>query len=318
MTIRYGIISTAQVVPRFVAGVKESMDGEVTAIASRQLAKAEKMAQELAIPHAYGSYEELCQSDQVDIVYVAVYNKGHYDAAKLALEHNKHVLLEKPFTMTSQQAKELFAIAEERHLFLMEAQKSVFLPITEQVVELLTKNTIGKVHWMEAVMAYPNIYHIDWFGSLEAGGGILRGAGTYPLEYMQFLMKQTPKEFAGTMVFPPEKSDTQANLSVTFPDNTIGSVFVTVELDLPAGITLYGEKGKIYVPNFWKTKEAEVTYPDGRVEKIISPFESEFVFEVEHVNECLKQKRLTSPVVTKEMTLQTVRILEEMYQHYQK
>lgn len=318
MTIRYGIISTAQVVPRFIAGVKESMDGEVTAIASRQLTKAEKMAKELAIPHAYGSYEELCQSDQVDIVYVAVYNKGHYDAAKLALEHNKHVLLEKPFTMTSQQAEELFAIAEERNLFLMEAQKSLFLPITEQVVELLAKDTIGKVRWMQAVMAYPNIYHINWFDSLDAGGGILRGAGTYPLEYMQFLMKQVPNETTGTLVFPPDKSDTQANLSMTFPDNTIGSLFVTVELDLPAGITLYGENGKIYVPNFWKTKEAEVTYPDGRVEKIFASFQSEFVFEVEHVNECLQQKRLTSPVVTKEMTLQTVRIIEEMYQRYQK
>lgn len=318
MTIRYGIISTAQVVPRFVAGVKESMDGTVTAIASRQLAKAEKMAQELDIPHAYGSYEELCQSDQVDIVYVAVYNKGHYDAAKLALEHNKHVLLEKPFTMTLEQAEELFEIAEERKLFLMEAQKSVFLPITEQVEELLAKDTIGKVRWMKAVMAYPNIYHISWFSSLDAGGGILRGAGTYPLEYMQFLLKQAPKEITGTMVFPPDKSDTQANISLTFPDNTIGSLFLTVELDLPAGITLYGEKGTIFVPNFWKTKEAEVTYPDGRVEKIIESFQSEFVFEVEHVNECLQQKRLTSPVVTKEMTLQTVRIIEEMYQHYQK
>lgn len=121
--IRYGILSTAQVVPRFVAGVKESHEGEVTAIASRGIEKAQKMAQELEIPAAFGSYEELCQSEAVDIVYVAVYNKGHYDAAKLALLNNKHVLLEKPFTMTLAQAKELFAIAKERNLFLMEAQK---------------------------------------------------------------------------------------------------------------------------------------------------------------------------------------------------
>ncbi|MCB5943079.1 gfo/Idh/MocA family oxidoreductase, partial [bacterium 210820-DFI.6.52] len=59
--IRYGILSTAQVVPRFVAGVKESQEGIVTAIASRGIEKAQKMAQELAIPKAYGSYEELCQ-----------------------------------------------------------------------------------------------------------------------------------------------------------------------------------------------------------------------------------------------------------------
>ena len=318
MTIRYGILSTAQVVPRFVAGVKESIEGEVVAIASRGIEKAEKMAQELDIPQAFGSYEELCQRPDVDIVYVAVYNKGHYDAAKLALEHNKNVLLEKPFTMTSAQAEELFALAEEKGLFLMEAQKALFLPITDQVVQLLEKDVIGKVRWMQAVMAYPNIYHINWFGSLEAGGGVFRGAGTYPLEYMQFLMKQAPKEFSGTLVFPPDASDTQASLNLSFPDNTIGSLFLTVELDLAPGITLYGEKGQIHIPNFWKTKEAEVRYPDGRIEKILADHQSEFVFEVEHVNACLNQKRLTSPVVTKEMTLQTVRIIEEMYRKSQK
>ncbi|GCF94093.1 oxidoreductase [Enterococcus florum] len=318
MTIRYGILSTAQVVPRFVAGVRESMDGEVTAIASRELKKAEKMAKELDIPQAYGSYEALCQSEEVDIVYVAVYNKGHYDAAKLALEHNKHVLLEKPFTMTLEQAEELFDLAESKQLFLMEAQKALFLPITDQVVELLEKGTIGKIQWMEAVMAYPNIYHISWFSSLEAGGGVLRGAGTYPLEYMQFLMQKRPDQVVGTMVFPPDQSDTQANLSLTFDDTVVGTIFLTVKLDLPPGITIYGEKGQIHIPNFWKTKEAEVLFTDGQKEKILVEQQSEFVFEVEHVNACLNQGRLTSPVVTKEMTLETVKITAEMYQKNQK
>ncbi|MGM0214592.1 Gfo/Idh/MocA family protein [Enterococcus sp. AZ109] len=318
MTIRYGILSTAQVVPRFVAGVKESIEGEVVAIASRNLEKAEKLAQELSIPQAYGSYEELCKSPDIDIVYVAVYNKGHYDAAKLALAHNKNVLLEKPFTMTSAQAEELFALAEEKGLFLMEAQKALFLPITAQVVQLLEKEVIGKIHWMQAVMAYPNIHHISWFDSLDAGGGVFRGAGTYPIEYMQFLMQQAPKSVTGSLVFPLDASDTQASVTLSFPDNTIGSMFLTVELDLPPGITLYGEKGQMHIPNFWKTKEAEVTYPDGRREKIMADHQSEFVFEVEHVNACLNQKRLTSPVVTKEMTLQTVRIIEEMYRRARK
>ena len=69
--IRYGIISTAQVVPRFVAGVKESQSGEVVALASRNLAKAQQVATELDIPKAYGSYEELYADSTIDIVYIA-------------------------------------------------------------------------------------------------------------------------------------------------------------------------------------------------------------------------------------------------------
>lgn len=316
--IRYGILSTAQVVPRFVAGVKESDEGVVTAIASRNLEKAQKMAAALTIPKAYGSYEALCQSDEVDIVYVAVYNQGHYEAAKLALLNNKHVLLEKPFTMTLAQAEELFALAEERQLFLMEAQKALFLPITNQIQAALQAGKIGTVRWLDAVTAYPDIDHISWFRDLSAGGGIFRGAGTYPLEYMQHLLAAAPKEFKGTLMFPQDQADAQAQVTLDFPYGVIGTIFLTVELDLPKQLIIYGDKGKIVVPNFWKTNRAEVHFLDGQIEAFVSDQKSEFVFEINHVNECLNQKRLTSPIVTKELTLKTVAITEAIYQSNQK
>ncbi|MBO0451413.1 Gfo/Idh/MocA family protein [Candidatus Enterococcus murrayae] len=311
--IRYGILSTAQVVPRFVAGVKESKEGIVSAIASRGIEKAQKMAQELDIPNAFGSYEELCQSEDVDIVYVAVYNKAHYEAAKLALLNHKHVLLEKPFTMTLAQAEELFAIAEERKLFLMEAQKALFLPITHQIQQIIQAGKIGAVRWLDSVTAYPNIDHISWFRDLSAGGGIFRGAGTYPLEYMQHLLKASPAEFKGTLTFPEGQSDAQAQVTLSFPNGVLGTIFLTVDLDLPKQMIIYGDKGKIIVPDFWKTDTAEIEYRDGQRETLHSSQNSEFVFEVDHVNACLKQGRLESPVVTKELTLKTVAMTEAIY-----
>ncbi|MGG5371043.1 Gfo/Idh/MocA family protein [Enterococcus sp. AZ196] len=311
--IHYGILSTAQVVPRFVAGVKESKEGTVSAIASRGIEKAQKMAQELDIPNAFGSYEELCQSEDVDIVYVAVYNKAHYEAAKLALLNHKHVLLEKPFTMTLAQAEELFTIAEERKLFLMEAQKALFLPITDQIQQIIQAGKIGAVRWLDSVTAYPNIDHISWFRDLSAGGGIFRGAGTYPLEYMQHLLKTSPAEFKGTLTFPEGQSDAQAQVTLSFPNGVLGTIFLTVDLDLPKQMIIYGDKGKIIVPDFWKTDTAEIEYLDGQRETLHSSQNSEFVFEVDHVNACLKQGRLESPVVTKELTLKTVAMTEAIY-----
>lgn len=314
--IRYGILSTAQVVPRFVAGVKESQEGIVTAIASRGIEKAQKMAQELAIPKDYGSYEELCQSSDVDIVYIAVYNKGHYDAAKLALLNNKHVLLEKPFTMTLAQAEELFELAAERNLFLMEAQKALFLPITKQIQQIIQAGKIGRLRWLDSVTAYPNIDHISWFRDLSAGGGVLRGAGTYPLEYMQHLLNTAPEDFKGTLIFPAGQSDMQAQVTLNFPKGILGTIFLTVDLDLPKRLIIYGEKGKIVIPDFWKTNSAEVHYQDGQKERLHSDQKSEFVFEIDHVNDCLNKKLLLSPIVTKELTLKTVAMTEAIYQSY--
>lgn len=142
--IRYGIMSTAQIVPRFVAGLRESAQAEVRGIASRRLENAQKMAKELAIPVAYGSYEELCKDETIDIIYIPTYNQGHYSAAKLALSQGKPVLLEKPFTLNTAEAEELFAIAQEQGVFLMEAQKSVFLPITQKSKGDNSRREIGR------------------------------------------------------------------------------------------------------------------------------------------------------------------------------
>ncbi|WP_440897954.1 Gfo/Idh/MocA family protein [Amphibacillus sp. Q70] len=315
MTIHYGIISTAQIVPRFVAGVKESQDGEVTAIASRNLDKAEEMAARLAIPHAYGSYQELYEDENVDVVYVATYNKGHYDAAKQALLAGKHVLVEKPFVLKQDQAEELFDLAKEKNLFLMEAQKALFLPITKLVRETIQLGKIGAVKYLRSVTSYPSVDHISWFHSLEAGGGALHGSGSYPLQYMMYVINSRIDEAAGTAVIKAGQTDSQFDLSLLFDEEVQGNIFITVNLDLPSQLIIYGEKGKIIIPYFWKTKQAEICI-EGHSEQHYMEHQSEFVFEIDHVNECLKQGLIESPTMTKEMTLQTVELVEKLYQQW--
>lgn len=314
--IRYGILSTAQIVPRFVAGIRESAAGEVAAIASRTLEKAQRMADELAIPTAYGSYEELCQAPDVDIVYVATYNRGHYEAAKLALTHHKHVLLEKPFTLKTSEAAELFAIAEANGLFLMEAQKAVFLPVTADVKQAIQDGKIGDVTWLQSVTAYPSIDHVTWFHSLEAGGGALHGAGSYPLQYMQHILGTAISDYSGSAAIAAGESDTQCNLALKLGSQTLANIFITVLLDLPRKMVVHGTKGSIVIPEFWKAQEAVIHYRDGSQETITGSFDSEFVFEVNHVNECLLNGLTVSPVMTPELTLATVELVETLYRQW--
>ncbi|MBO0472319.1 hypothetical protein IGL98_002909 [Enterococcus sp. DIV0840] len=311
--VRYGILSTAQIVPRFVEGIKKSTVGEVTAIASRTFDKAAKMAEELNIPKAYGSYEELCKDEEIDIVYLATYNKGHYEAAKMALAYKKHVLVEKPFTLKLAQAEELFDIAEKNGCFLMEAQKSVFLPISLQVKKAIQQNKIGEVHWLQSVTSYPNVDHISWFHSLDAGGGTLHGSGSYPLQYMQFILDQPIVEYHGSSTRRKGETDDQVNLSLKFQNQALGTIFISVKVDIPSKMTIYGELGRIEIPYFWKTRQATIYYEDGRQEILSGEFDSEFIFEVEHVNECLQNHLLESPIMTKKMTVDTVSLVDHFY-----
>lgn len=314
--IRYGIISTAQVVPRFVAGVKESQTGMVVAIASRGIEKAQQAAEKLGIPQAYGSYEELYADPAVDIVYIATYNKGHYDAAKQALIAGKPVLLEKPFTLSASEAKELFELAQQRGLFLMEAQKSLFLPVTQAVRQALREGRIGAVKKVASVTSYPHIDHITWFHDLSAGGGALHSSGSYPLQYMQYITDRKISAISGNAILPAGESDLQTELSLKLAQDVLADIFLTVELDLPSGMTVYGTKGEIHIPNFWKTDTATIHTAAG--EEVLSfPYQSEFVYEITHVNECLEKGLIESPVMTHQLTLDTVEKVARLYQQWQ-
>ena len=107
-TVRYGILSTASIVPRFVKGMELCGNGTVDAIASRDIHKAETAAQELGIKKAYGDYHELLDDPDIDAVYIPVINSLHYTYAKDALNKGKHVIVEKPFVLHASEAEELF------------------------------------------------------------------------------------------------------------------------------------------------------------------------------------------------------------------
>ena len=102
---RYGILSTASIVGRYVAGIRESRNGEVYGIASRNEETARKAAEQMNIPHWYSSYEACIEDENIDIVYIPTMNAIHYQWAKYALEHHKHVVVEKPFVLKVEEAE---------------------------------------------------------------------------------------------------------------------------------------------------------------------------------------------------------------------
>ena len=103
--IRYGILSTSSIAPRFIAGVRAAGGAEVVALSSRTLEKAREKAALRQIPAAYGSHIQLLEDANVDVVYISTVNAQHYPWAKAALEHGKHVVCEKPCTTSSEQTR---------------------------------------------------------------------------------------------------------------------------------------------------------------------------------------------------------------------
>src|SRR5690606_21342498 len=103
------------------------------------------------------------------------------------LEAGKHVVCEKPFVLTRLQAEEAFRVAKEKRLFLMEAQKSVFLPVTREIRETIHSGALGKI-WLLDYMQSATGFVQDWFHEKRMGGGALYGSAAYPIAHARFIM----------------------------------------------------------------------------------------------------------------------------------
>ncbi|GFH39811.1 Gfo/Idh/MocA family protein [Lactococcus insecticola] len=316
--IKYGVVSTAQVVPRFIEAVRMlgEENAQVLAVSSRTFETANDFAKEHQIPKAYGSHEAMYADPELDVIYIATYNKGHFPEAKKALLAGKNVLLEKPFTLTASESAELFEIAREKHLFLMEAQKSVFLPLTNLVKQVVASDEIGKILAVESVTAYDNIDHISWFRDLDAGGGTVHFMLPYALSYLQYIFDAAISDFSGISDMADGESDSQAKVLLKLDNGVLANIFLTTKVGLDKVMTIQGTKGRLVIPEFWKAKTAMVELFDGTKRTIEADFESDFVYEVAHVNALILAGATESPIMTAEMTQTGIAVIDQLYKSW--
>lgn len=314
---RYGILSTAAIVSRFVAGIRESKEGKVVAIASRNIETAKKAANDLNIENYYGSYEELYQDSSIDIIYIPTVNGLHYQNCKMALQHKKHVIVEKPFTLNTKDAKELYEIAKQNQCFIMEAQKSVFLPTTNKVKQLIEKNIIGEIKYIELRASFPARFTYDhWMYDLAMGGGALYGSATYTIELLKYLFNRPNIQIQGFDIKCPTGADEICSFQLKLNQNILVNSTIAMNISLHNEAIIYGQNGNITIPNYWKSNHCIVSLNDGTRTRYDLPYSSEFVYEIEHIHECIKTKQLTSPIMNPEMTLETIDLVTQLHNSF--
>lgn len=164
---------------RFSESVQAHSKQVIAAVASRSLDRSQEFARQHGIPAAFGSYEELAASD-VDIVYVATPHNFHYEAALLALDAGKHVLIEKPIGINAGQAAAIARRAAETGLFAAEAMWTFFLPKLDVIRQVIDSGTLGELTTVFAEYGEHFGEGHRIFDAALAGGPLL-DLGTYPL-----------------------------------------------------------------------------------------------------------------------------------------
>ena len=306
-----GILSTSSIAPRFIAAVREEGSFQVTALSSRNMEKAEEKAKAWDIPKAYGNHADLLKDETVDIVYISAVNSAHYKWAKAALEAGKHVICEKPCTTAESQTRELFALAKEKGLFLMEAQKMLFLPAVLAVKEAMAAGKLGKITMAEFNHSFYGSYN-NWMYDESAGGGPLLSSAIYVIELLQFLFDCNIAEVTGICTkHPGTNVEEQYTISGRMENGILFSLKNSTVSLMKNGACFYGESGYAELPDYWKARK--VIFCDHKTQDVREyPCDHELVYEVRHIAECFEKGLLESPVVTGDFSARAIRVLEQI------
>lgn len=306
--LRFGILSTSSIAPRFIAAVREANAGQILALSSRTEEKAKEKAALWEIPRFYGSHNALLEDPDVNIVYISTVNALHYRWAKAALAHRKHVICEKPMTTSEAQTRELFALAKETGRFLMEAEKMLFLPAILEVKRRIASGELGQLYMAELSHSFPASYN-GWMFDKEAGGGPLLSSGIYAVQLLGWLFGPI-QEIRGTKSALDTGVEWQYILTGSTETGVLFSAKNSTRAILDNTAKLYGTGGWVEIPEYWKARKAIFHFPGKEPETVEFPCRHELVYEAVHIRQCLENGLLTSPVVTEEVTVSGIAALE--------
>jgi predicted dehydrogenase len=203
--IRWGVLSTANIgLKKVIPAMQKSALIEVAAIASRDLDRAKQAARELGIPKAYGSYEELLADPEIEAIYNPLPNQLHVPWSIKAAEAGKHVLCEKPISITADEARTLLAVQKRTGVKMGEAFMVRTHPQWLRVRELIGSGRIGELRTVQGFFSYFNRDPNNIRNIPECGGGALFDIGCYPINTSRFVFGQEPARVMGLVERDPE------------------------------------------------------------------------------------------------------------------
>jgi predicted dehydrogenase len=266
--VKCGVLGVAGIaVRKVIPAMQKGARSEVTAIASRELKKAQEAARALGIAKAYGSYEELLADTEIEAVYNPLPNHLHVPWSIKAAEAGKHVLCEKPISLTVAEAMTLLAARDRCGVKIGEAFMVKTSPQWLRARELIRTGAIGELRAIVGAFSYFNRDPQNVRSVVEWGGGGLLDIGCYPITMSRFLFGEEPRRVTGLIERDPEmKIDRLTSAMLDFPSGQ--SVFTCSTQLVPyQRMQILGTKGRIEIRipfNAPNDRPCEILVDDGR------------------------------------------------------
>ncbi len=312
----WAILGCGKIARKFSEDLKLLPQANLYAAASRDIKRAQEFANELGYQKAYGSYTELVQDPQVDVIYIATPHSHHHEHALLCLRHKKAVLCEKAFAINLREAQEMVACAKENNTFLMEAFWTRFQPSFLKAREILQTEKLGKLKMVRSDFAFnaekdaaKRLYNTD------LGGGSLLDIGIYPV-FASLMALGKPSELKTMVNFGFTGAEESILMSFKYPNGAMASLASSFASHSSIQTEYWCEKGYLRLNKRWFAPTQISIWEAGMDHEEAVPVEEiegkGYQFEAEHVMQCLDNGQIESPKMSFQTSLDLIETLDRV------
>lgn len=307
-----GILGTGGIAEKMALTLSRMPEVRLLAAAARDEERARAFAQRHGAPRGYGSYLALAEDPDIDLIYIATPNNCHREHALLCLEHGKHVLCEKPFTVNEAEAAEVFARAAEKKRLVTEALWTRYMPLPLQLGELLRDGAIGEPFLMQASMSA--LAPLPRLKDPALGGGALLDIGVYLLTIDALVFGTEVEHVSTSVIRSADGVDIQNCLSLIHPGQKLAVLSGTMLAVSDRRAYVYGSKGFLTVDNLNNPEQIEVFDEKRRSASIYRRPEqiSGMEYEVRSCLSAIGHGQMECPEMPHAETLRVLRLMDSI------
>lgn len=283
--VRWGLVSTANINRRVIPAIRECLRSELVAVASRELQFASAYAKKWEIPQAFGSYQEMLNSNQVDAVYISLPNRLHAEWTIKALQAGKHVLCEKPFAITLEEVDRMIAASQATGRKLAEAFMYLHHPQMQLVQDWVQSGRLGDILQVRGVFNFQTSDPEDVRLQPELGGGCLWDVGVYPVSFAQSVFGGPPERVFGWQWIGSSGVDEVFTGEMRYPNGGFAQISSSFRSPMYTSAEIIGSEGRLVLdrPFVMPDKQPEMLFYRSQdvVEKVSIPQKSLYLGEIE-------------------------------------
>jgi len=317
--VRWGLLSTANINRKLIPAIRASEQGELVAVASRDPDKARAYAAEWDIPQAFGSYQAMLDSGQVDAIYNSLPNHLHAEWSIRAMQAGVHVLCEKPFAVTLDEVDRMIDASRQTGRVLTEAFMYRHHPQTKIVGDWVRAGKLGEVTVVRGVFNFAIAGREDVRLIPEFGGGSLWDVGVYPMSFAQYVFGGLPEEVSGLQWLGDTGVDETFVGQMRYPGGGLAQVACSFRTPFHIHVEIIGTLGRINLTRPFTALDdgrSLTFHPDeGKAQEIPVPEKELYIGEVEDMHAAILEH--AAPYLTLQETRNHVRTVLALYQSAQ-